>query len=230
MIALNMDLPELPLATNAIELLYTEKYGLLAIGGAHGNSEGITTVYQLLLDKDIDNLKWELLYDLNEPRIAPSAIMLTKNKMMVMMGYGRSGYIATAETYDFETKEKMNLASACKERSDSSVCLDEIRGKIYLGGGDTSATSMIVEEYDIHKNKWNIDNIPRLSRNYGTRPLLWMENENILAVGCRSWMDIIDLRMDNIKWNSIELDKSLVKTVYADIVPRKGQGSWKFFM
>eukprot|EP01084_Bolivina_argentea_P174319 301968_1 len=237
MSSFNLDLPKYPKPINASKLLYSNKYGLLSIGGAYGTSFGLKYVYKLDLNDDnkINNIskwKWEILFEMKYGRIAPSAVMISENKLVIMIGYGSPSYTNTVEMYDLENKQLIQLSNTNKKRSDATALYDNKRNKIYLGGGDTTDASMIIEQYDIYKNIWSMNDIPKLKTRYFTRPFLWMENNNILAIGCKQSVDFIDLRLNNKKWKQIvfNVKDSFVQSVYGDIVPKTSKNTWKFIM
>ena len=191
-------LPAFEVVGTGSELIYTEKYGLIAIGGMKNH-----VFYSLRVSatNDIDD-EWGWKHigsgKMNRKRGLFSTSMITDTKLICCGGFAineNAGYHNQCDIYNFETNEWTEIADLNKKRCRHAMHIDKINNKIYIGGGKKDSYRDAIKEfecYDIIKNKWYILN--KLNHGHPRVCALWSENVNVLYIGS-NYSNIVE-RMD----------------------------------
>eukprot|EP01084_Bolivina_argentea_P181999 314283_1 len=208
-------LPSLPHPTCGNYVLYSNKYGLLSIGGEihnpiNGSSKVSKNISNLLFcdncnyNNDI-NWKWNnnKIIQLNEAVYQPSCVMISNDKFAVIGGrYGTAR--KSVEIYNMKTNKYSLLKDINFARYGCGIYFDECYNRIYLGGGCEFGLALnSIEYYDLYKSiKWNIS-LPNTNMVHDYYPIIWSDLNNsllyIASVNSNS-IESIDIRMNNKSW------------------------------
>ena len=206
----NCILPELEQATWGNSTVYSDKYGLLSVGGQPTGK----SVWNLKFDnkEDNDDWKWNKMKGemLNE-HYYPSTVLINDGyceKLFVAAGHKSKSAVAKAmdtkvELYDMDQGYWTVLADCKVKRSICGIFYDKIKQIVYIGGsrsGLGTRPSKTVENYDIHKNVWHI--LPETNFLHEWFPLIWKNPNGILYIASiySNGLEYIDLRDKYNSW------------------------------
>eukprot|EP01083_Nonionella_stella_P145352 455276_1 len=197
-IALRWELPSYPRSIECHNVVYSEKHGLLSVGGFSQTQERL--FYRLRLDDE----QWESMPSTTDKRTWTSCVCVDDDRLMAVGGYDVNvGAINTVELFDFSENEWKSgyIKSVRHKRYRNGICFDKEDERIYISGGKYAERS--TEWYDFTKNKW-FDDIPSFPCKMDHYPVLWKEQKHILyvashSVNCMLWMDL----RDRAKWNVV---------------------------
>ena len=197
-------------------MVFSQKHGLLSIGGQDDECLIIKDIYQLGMDQNdqygsqLGN-KWEKLTDL-DVGVSKCSVCLYRDNI----SHTNSLFIVGGETSIIGAQNKTQIFNLDKDewefaksseisRFDAGIYCDKDKQRIYLMGGrdkdDGNAITNIHEYYDIQRNEWFCDNIPLMK--LGCKPLIWSQGDLLYTAGFLNYgfsMQYIDLRLQNKEW------------------------------
>ena len=220
-------LPIIPRKICKSSLIFNETHGLLSFGGKDANKKPLNWVWRLKW-KSIDNeeeWKWEKLTNLNQHRVQSTCIYIpNENKVMIIGGYlkksSNAQFQTRAELYDMNNikmKSKLLPGHNASNRDQCGGFYDDLTRRVYVGGGYgiKSDYGYNVSFYECNKNTWCDKFAPNTSLDYGSLPILWMDNydRQLLYIAGNVGMESFDLRTNGRKWN-IVYQQSDLKNVF----------------
>ena len=204
--------------------LYSDKHGLLSIGGARRNCN-----FKLDFGKFVQEHKpkWDQMPGMlkNRGRVSCCLInTISKNndynteKLIVVNGADNDNggdYLNTMEIYDFNDEEWRELKQSNFCRECAGICYDENLNCIYVGGGVCDFTSKYaqnkLEYYDCYKLDWFELNDLKMDHSY--YPIMWknIKNNKLLYIAsCSSnTLELYDLRNGKTYIQQNDLSKLL---------------------
>ena len=106
--------------------------------------------------------------------------------------------------FDFENKSWSTIKNKAQHRAKgAALCYDNMKQRIFIGGGINKWERESVRIYDLNKNVW--DKLPNTWMCHGRHPIMWIDryNHNLLFMASTNndSLEYIDLRESNRKWN-----------------------------
>eukprot|EP01084_Bolivina_argentea_P238585 400826_1 len=206
------NLPNLPYVKYCHDLVYSNEYGLITIGGLKRfTDDGDATMFLNLnlYQSDLDiEWKWHKFAKMpNVHACGVGVILQSQQKEKGIMVFGgrdnatKGGqYTKDVDFYDFETSKWFELASFNGSgRTDHGKYCDINNGYVYMCCGSSLGDSFLkeCEYYNINKNYWY--SLP--NTNFGhTDPVVWKQDNRLYVVSkLNNGMEWLDLRTN--KWN-----------------------------
>ncbi len=209
-------LPSLAHPTCGNFALYSNKHGLLSIGGeihnpSNGSSKVTKQISNLLFTDNNCNSdtdwKWnDDIVQLTQATYQPSCVMITDDKFAVIGG--RTGTARkSAEIYNIEMNACSTLKCINTARYGAGVYFDECCNRIYLGGGCQFGMALnSIEYYDVCKSiKWDMS-LPKTNMGHDYYPIIWSDlNNSLLYIASvySNGMESIDIRVHNKSWSIV---------------------------
>ena len=201
-------LPPLLVQCMGASVLYSNKYGLIEIGGYSKQCFSLLPFNNKSLA-----LNWENIDKWSKPRgyIASSFI---NEDLIICCGGFKNGYVDCADIYNLKQKKWIKISDMKQARCRSGIYVDKInKQRVFIGGGKIRVPMKKFECYDINKNIWTL-----LSDTIGYHcadPLIWMDNPNIINIissFCKIW-EQMDLRENKWKIKTGFFDNPFGKAV-----------------
>eukprot|EP01084_Bolivina_argentea_P217368 369074_1 len=198
----NWRLPQLPIKTGGNAVTFSDKHGLISVGGYKSNQCHVLPFdSDAYFEQNYDWI-WNEVSPMHEIRWFPSCCMM-EDKLIAMAGSSADHEpLSTMECFDFDRNEWQYLSSCNNARKYGGLC--NIDGdKLYIGGGDYATQS--VEWYDVHSDRWF--NLPNTQIPHKYYPNLWKHKHDpsLLYISCSysNSVECIDLRTHETSWNVI---------------------------
>ena len=216
----NISLPDNIIQRSAGDVLYSNKHGLIVIGGAHDNIGGQFITYEYVYDSSVEILEdnasnWKTLSPLITPKAGLGCCLFNDDFIFECGGTNtttrnnRKSYFDTCSLYNFNDNKWRSLTNMNNDRAECAAIYNYIKNTIIVGGGYPAIKSM--EYYELNKDIWI--NMPNTIYDHSRKSCLFVQSNGVIIIGGQSFatentFEMFDPR--NNEWHKIDTLKNMI--------------------